>query len=137
MESPALTSAQFFIGASGRKRKYDPTRPLCRHCKAEVVNRPRGLGWTCYYLPGVRDLYPVTSKYARRGVTNFTGESLPCEPTDALPGTPEKFEVLCRRAAAGQALFHPLDARRPLNEVPSFVAVLLPADPCELEDDAA
>lgn len=38
----------------------------CRHCTARPVHRPRGLCWTCYYAPGVRDLYPVTSKYAKR-----------------------------------------------------------------------
>lgn len=32
------------------------------------------------------------------------------EPTDALPGTPEKVAVLTKRLAAGQLLWHPLDA---------------------------
>lgn len=31
------------------------------------------------------------------------------EPTNALPGTAEKIEVLRRRAKAGQSLFHPRD----------------------------
>lgn len=39
---------------------------LCRHCGREPANRPRGLGWACFYTPGVRDLYPSTSKYAAR-----------------------------------------------------------------------
>src|SRR5262249_29501482 len=64
---------------------------LCRHCQRVKSNRPRGLCWSCYYTPGVRDLYPSTSKFARRGVGNFNGRSkLPPCPTDALPGTPEK-----------------------------------------------
>lgn len=33
------------------------------------------------------------------------------EPTDALPGSPEKVCVLAARAAAGQALFHAKDRR--------------------------
>lgn len=37
---------------------------LCRHCVKNRVLRPRGLCWRCYYRPGVRDLYPSTSKYA-------------------------------------------------------------------------
>ena len=45
----------------------------CRHCSKSKVNRPRGLCWSCYYTPGVKELYPSTSKYARRGVGNFTG----------------------------------------------------------------
>lgn len=85
---------------------------LCRHCGKEKVNRPRCLGWKCFYSPGVRDLYPPTSKFARKGVADgwFLGRPLP-EPTDAVPGTPEKLAVLERRAAAGQQLFHPHDAR--------------------------
>ncbi len=38
-------------------------RPLCRHCQKSHVNRPLGLCWHCYYCPGVRALYPSTSKY--------------------------------------------------------------------------
>jgi hypothetical protein len=37
---------------------------LCRHCNRKKANRPRGLCFSCYYKPGVIDLYPVTSKYA-------------------------------------------------------------------------
>jgi hypothetical protein len=84
---------------------------ICRHCNRVPVNRPRGLCWSCYYTPGVRDLYPSTSKFARRGVANFCGQAAkPAEPTEALPGTPEKVAVLEERARQGQALWHPADA---------------------------
>jgi hypothetical protein len=83
---------------------------LCRHCHTASVNRPRGLCWSCYYTPGVRDLYPSTSKFARRGVGNFCGKALPCEPTAALPGSQEKVAVLEQRAKMQQELWHPLDA---------------------------
>jgi hypothetical protein len=74
-------------------------------------NRPRGLCWSCYYTPGVREQYPSTSKFARRGVGDFNGEAkLPPQPTSALPGTPEKVAVLEQRARLGLALWHPLDA---------------------------
>lgn len=89
-----------------------PPARKCRHCAKNKMNRPRGLCWRCFYAPGVKDLYPSTSKYARRGVPNFTGRARPCEPTDALPGTPEKVLVLERRAALGQEMHHPLDAVR-------------------------
>ena len=57
-------------------------------------------------------MYPSTSKYARRGVGNFTGNApLPPSPTTAAPGTPEKLAVLEQRARLKQALFHPADAR--------------------------
>ncbi len=88
--------------------------PKCKHCNdpARKVNRPRGLCWGCYYTPGVRDMYPSTSKYARCGVGNGTGAGrvLPAKGTKALPGTPEKMAVLAERAALGQRLWHPKDA---------------------------
>jgi hypothetical protein len=37
------------------------------------------------------------------------GNAAEPEPTTALPGTPEKLEVLAERAARGEALFHVLD----------------------------
>ena len=83
---------------------------LCRHCEKAPVNRPRGLCWSCYYTAGVRELYPSTSKFARRGVANFCGKALPCEPTGALPGSVEKVAILEQRAKMRQELFHPQDA---------------------------
>jgi hypothetical protein len=69
------------------------------------------LCWSCYYTPGVRELYPSTSKFARRGVGDFNGRArLPPQPTAALPGTPEKLAILCERARLRQALWHPQDA---------------------------
>lgn len=37
---------------------------MCRHCGQRKANRPRGLCWRCYYAPGVKALYPSTSKHA-------------------------------------------------------------------------
>jgi hypothetical protein len=84
--------------------------PVCKHCSKAKVNRPRGLCWTCYYTPGVKEKFPSTSKFARRGVGNFNGNVPLPEPTLAVPGTPEKMAVLARRAELKQALWHPLDA---------------------------
>ena len=85
---------------------------ICRNCTKCKVNRPRGLCWSCYYTPGVKELYPSTSKYARRGVGNFNGNApLPAAATTAAPGTPEKLAVLELRAKLKQSLFHPEDAR--------------------------
>jgi hypothetical protein len=86
--------------------------PRCRHCAAPKVNRPRGLCWACYYAPGVRQMYPPTSPYARRGSGNGPAPRPLPEPTAALPGTPEKVEVLAARAEAGELLHHPDDAKR-------------------------
>ncbi|NBO90964.1 MAG: hypothetical protein EBV06_01400 [Planctomycetia bacterium] len=84
---------------------------MCRHCQKVKSNRPRGLCWSCYYTPGVRAKFPSTSKFARRGVSDFTGQSRQVlQPTDALPGTPEKLAILEERARLGLSLWHPLDA---------------------------
>jgi hypothetical protein len=85
--------------------------PMCRHCKKSKVNRPRGLCWTCYYTKGVKEQYPSTSKFARRGFGNFYGTAPLPEPTTAPPGSPEKMAVLMQRARKNQALWHPLDSR--------------------------
>ncbi len=85
---------------------------ICRHCQKVRSNRPRGLCWSCYYRPGVREMYPSTSKYARRGVSDFNGQSaVAAKPTQALPGTEEKVEILAERARLGLSLWHPRDAR--------------------------
>lgn len=84
----------------------------CRHCSLAKVNRPRGLCRVCYHAPGVRGLYPPTSKYAHRGVGNVCGNRPPPDaPTAAAPGTEEKMAVLAERARLGFSLWHPLDAR--------------------------
>lgn len=87
------------------------TKP-CRHCGNPKTCRPRGLCWPCYYAPGVKEQYPITSKYARRGVGSGGGSNspLPAEPTTAPPGTAEKLAVMTERAARGESLHHPLDA---------------------------
>ena len=89
-----------------------PARRLCCHCHREPANRPRGLCWRCYHTPGVREQYPSTSKYTRRGVGNLTGDRPPPVPTDTLPGTPERVAVLAERAMRGEHLFHPGDTTR-------------------------
>ncbi len=84
---------------------------MCRHCQKVRANRPRGLCWSCYYKPGVREQYPSTSKFARRGVSDFNGRAaLAAAPTSAPPGSPEKVAVLEERARLGLSLWHPLDA---------------------------
>lgn len=47
----------------------------CCHCQKQNANRPCGLCWSCYYKPGVRQLYPLTSKYTRRGVEDYYGKA--------------------------------------------------------------
>ena len=84
---------------------------LCQHCQQAPISRPRRLCWACFYKPGVRDLYPSTSKYGRRGPGNcYRNAPVPTFSTPALPGTPEKMAVLEERARLRQSLWHPEDA---------------------------
>jgi hypothetical protein len=86
---------------------------MCQHCRQALVSRPRNLCWTCYYRPGVRDLYPATSKFGHRGPGNFySNRPLPTTPTTAIPGSREKVEVLEERARQKLSLWHPEDAVR-------------------------
>lgn len=48
----------------------------CRHCKRGVVSRPRGLCWSCYYTPSIRERYSTSKRNdaARAGSGNTTRE---------------------------------------------------------------
>jgi hypothetical protein len=83
----------------------------CRNCRMHHITRPRGLCWTCYYLPGVKDQFPSESKYGRRSEIGRVRGEQPAAPTRELPGTPEKVAVLEERAQLGQSLWHPEDER--------------------------
>lgn len=101
---------------SERKWLHGP----CVHCKAAKCNRPRGLCWSCYYTPGLKEKYPSKSKYARRGVGDFSGAAAPCLPTAEVPGSLEKLFVLEKRAENKQELFHPLDTSFPISNRDRF-----------------
>ena len=97
-------------GAVRSGRPPSPDSPLCRHCGKEVVTRPRGLGWKCFYTPGVKELYPLGDGYY--GVSDYMGSRpLPPEPTDIEPGE-AKIAIFQQRASGGYNLWHPLDKRR-------------------------
>ncbi|TMQ32527.1 MAG: hypothetical protein E6K70_18025 [Planctomycetota bacterium] len=85
---------------------------FCRHCQCRRANRPRGLCWSCFSHPAIRECYPPAGKFGRRaGPPDFYGPALPpTAPTRALPGTAEKIAVLAQRASLRQELWHPRDA---------------------------
>jgi hypothetical protein len=93
---------------------------ICKHCQCCKVNRPRGLCWTCYYTPGVKDQYGPVSKFGRRGLGNHLKSKLPLpeRATSAIPGSEEKIRILMERVAKGQQLFHPEDLRKDGFELP-------------------
>jgi hypothetical protein len=87
-----------------------PASAPCRHCKRAPASRPRGLCWHCFYLPGVRDLYPLDGKFTKCGPGNvYRSAPLPAAPTGAVAGTEEKILVMMARAERGEAVFHPAD----------------------------
>ena len=77
-----------------------------RHCGRDKANRPRGLCWTCYSLPGIRDQYAVHPLLGRRGVGLANSNIPPPGPTVAWPGSPAKMVALEERAAANVGLWH-------------------------------
>lgn len=87
-------------------------RKECRHCKTRPAWASRGLCKPCYDSPA-RDLYPLgeAAKFVpQRPADPWKGRP-PRVPTDALPGTLEKIEVMAQRAARGESLFHDDDAK--------------------------
>lgn len=95
-----------------RRRPVPAGRPLCRSCSLAAVNRPRGLCWSCYYAPGLRESFGPMSRCGRRGIGHGS-TGLPDAPTTAAPGTPEKLAVLEARVKAGNGVWHPADAMYP------------------------
>lgn len=84
----------------------------CKHCQRDRGLYSRGLCWTCYYTPEVRDQYePAAAPSNHRGLgIDVYAPDVPPEPTTARPGTIAKLHVLMERLEAGYALWHPDDA---------------------------
>lgn len=101
---------------------------LCRHCnRPRTGNRPRGLCWTCYYTPSVRDHYPPRAD--RVPVKNPSPPAL-ADGVLLRPGSEEKIEYLGRKAVRGESLFHP-DEREWLRR-----RAILGLPPFQLESDS-
>jgi len=85
---------------------------VCRYCSIMRAPRPRGLCFTCYKNVTIRIQVSPLSKHGRRGLCYQRKKSTLTlgHPTAHLPGSPGKIETLRARVAAGEELFHPLDA---------------------------
>lgn len=85
----------------------------CRNCGGNGAGRPRGLCWTCYYKPDIRQRFMMldNERGGKRSECppDFNGTAPDPTPTAALPGSEEKMRVLEERALRGEALFHPDD----------------------------
>lgn len=81
----------------------------CLHCHRKRFIKARGLCFSCWAIPSILVRYPACTKFNSRNV-GLTGHGAP-EPTDAMPGSEEKIEVLAMRAEKGQAMHHKDDAK--------------------------
>lgn len=88
-------------------------RDKCRHCHGRGVNRPRGLCWRCYHLPGVKDRYPALMNGTGRARAYGLGLVAPvkqaAQACAARPGTEGKMVVMRQRLERGEHLHHPED----------------------------
>ncbi len=89
---------------------------VCRNCLKRNPTRPRGLCYRCWQDARIRAAHPITSRYARgRLGGDFNGgNQLPPCPTQAIPGSERKIQILEARCAAKVALHHPLDYSYPI-----------------------
>ena len=68
-------------------------------------------------IDGLRDIDPaipvndLSAELRRTNPPAYDGPPFPCCPTNALPGTQEKVQVMASRYAHGQQVFHPDDTR--------------------------
>ena len=88
----------------------------CKHCHSQYRQAwRRGLCRRCHEVPEIKERYPKL-KTNRKGLAGDNEPRLPAaRPTFARPGSPEKQAVLAERAATGQELWHPNDAREDLQ----------------------
>lgn len=90
-------------------RSCHPVR--CKHCQKLRRHAARHLCRGCADQPHIRERYPPIKSTMRNTTISLATPSQLPEPTNALPGSEEKIQVLIRRVADGVCLWHPRDAR--------------------------
>lgn len=95
-------------------RKASPDNK-CAHCREVKILFGRGLCHICFYLPGIRQKYRPKKTDLEMTVYDIDNHPLPSVPTQHRPATRKKILVLIERAARGEQLFHPLDAKPDLD----------------------
>lgn len=74
-------------------------------------------------------MYNTITRRLPDAVPDSYGERpLPATPTDHLPGTEGKIQVMIERAQRGEALFHPQDAQLPRTKKKRVYKVHLDID---------
>lgn len=111
-------------------------RILCLHGCGRLAHEQAGIGGhgkrglckTCYATPAIKRLYPPRRRTSEVGLPSRRRQ-LPVEPTEAMPGTDAKIQILEERAARDEYLFHPQDGRdqreRPPDAPPRLTGAAL------------
>lgn len=103
-----------------------PYFAICRHCGREARPRGRGLCWGCFADPELRTQYQPLPRqpYRKLSYDDFNGGyQLAGEPTDSMPGSDGKIEVLAQRFDLKVSLWHPLDKMHGTNGHPKQLPV--------------
>lgn len=108
-----------------------PYYKICLHCAREKRMRARGLCCSCFSKVEIREQYPPTEHYRRKGwkivreedVDFNGGYQLAESPTQSSPGSEGKIEVLCLRFSLRVSLWHPLDRPAGVNGHPRQLPV--------------
>ena len=83
----------------------------CIHCNIRKKKR-RGLCHACHGQIEIREMYPPivnTCSGHRYEQADFFGVGDTPEPTNVMPGSEAKIQLLMERVTARQELFHPRD----------------------------
>lgn len=111
---------EFYPRGEKSRRSLGP----CRNCATRKGSRPRGLCYTCYQDGAIRAQHKGAIGHGIEGQRVRPGKRLPAEPTTALPGSEEKIRVLEARAARGEQLHHPQDAKIAFSESAALIESL-------------
>jgi hypothetical protein len=118
-----LVAALSMLAAAGRRVSWRTVGRLVGSDAAAVRGRladPEFRRLLAEQAPAAaRALEDRLETLRRRATSDHPGPApLPAAPTGHGPGTPQKVAAMEARAAAGQALFHPLDAGWEARAVP-------------------
>ena len=83
---------------------------ICCHCYIDKSGGGRGICNRCYKDIGIRQKYAPHASYKTGHGLKMGTVTDEWQPTEYLPGTPEKVNVLVYRASRGWPLWHPNDA---------------------------
>ena len=86
------------------------TCELCGHLKTVSITKKGKARWYCTScLQARRNAASILANTKHFWIKDSYEDVEPTDATEALPGSPEKIAVLCRRVERGEQLAHPKD----------------------------